>query len=71
MASIPGLVITQAWFNGDITLEEFCFNGTVTGRSVSLYFGERDSVRTMSHDAAVAALKQRVEAELSLPNTNK
>jgi hypothetical protein len=71
LASIPGVAITQSWHHLDVTLEEFAFDAAVTGTSVSLYFGGRDPIRTMSRKKAVAALRQRIAAELSNQNTNR
>jgi hypothetical protein len=71
LASIPGVVVTQAWHNLDLTLEEFGFDLTITGRPVRLFFGETDPIRNMRRDAAVAALQNRIAAELGLPQTNR
>lgn len=68
LALIPGVAITQAWHNLDLTLEEFGFGITVTGRPVRLFFGETDHIRTMSRDAAITALKERIDTELSTTN---
>ena len=70
LVSIPGVVITQHWHNLDITLEEFGFDVTVTGRPVHLYFGEGDPVRKMSRATAAAAVRRRIDAQLSAPNAN-
>ena len=41
LASIPGVTITQAWANLDLTLEEFGFTGTTaSGGPIHLAFGE-------------------------------
>jgi hypothetical protein len=71
LASIPGVTVTQAWQNLDITLEEFGFGITVTGQPVRLYFGERDPIRSMRRDAAVSALRSRIETELTTTRTNR
>lgn len=63
LASIPEVMITKEWHNSDITLEEFGFNITATGQRIRLYFGETDPIRELSRDAAVAALKKRIETE--------
>jgi hypothetical protein len=68
LASIPGVTVTQAWHNLDVTLEEFGFGITVTGQPVRLAFGETDTIREMSRDAAVVALKAQIAAELSTTN---
>lgn len=69
LASVPGVTITQAWHNLDVTMEEFGFGITITGRPVRLYFGETDPLRSMSGEIAVAALRTRITAELA--STNK
>ncbi len=68
LASIPGVTITQAWHNLDLTLEEFGFGITFAGRPASLVFGERDPIREMSRAGAVAALNARINSELSITN---
>lgn len=70
VASIPGIVVTSAWYNGDITLEEFGFSLSVTGRPVSLDFSETDPVREMSRGAAARELTTRIKKELSVSNIN-
>lgn len=67
LASIPGVIIKEAWYNGDITLEEFGFTITTGGQrpTVRLFFGETDQVREMSRDTAIAALTNRIARELS------
>ena len=65
LASISGVVITQAWHHEDITLEEFGFHLTTNGQSVSLHFGETDPVRNFKRAAAVAALQQRIATALA------
>jgi hypothetical protein len=70
LASIPGVTVTNWWWNRDITLEEFGFSLTVTGRPVSLAFGETDPVREMSRGAAARELTARIKNELSLSKTN-
>jgi hypothetical protein len=65
LASIPGVTITQAWHNLDITLEEFGFGICVTGRPVQLIFGETDKIRELRQQAAVVALEQLIQTELS------
>src|SRR6266496_1312189 len=70
LASIPGVTITQAWHNLDLTLEEFGFGITITGHPVRLFFSETDKIRDMQRDAAVAVLRQRIPAELSSSSTN-
>lgn len=68
LASIPGVTVTQAWHNLDMTLEEFGFGVTVTGRPVSLAFGETDPIREMSRTKAAVALQARIAADLSTTN---
>lgn len=63
LAPIPGVMITQAWHNLDITLEEFGFGITVTGQPIRLSFGEADSIRNLPRDAVVDALKKRIDIE--------
>ena len=67
LASIPGVAITNAWYNHDVSLEEFGFDVVVTGKPVRLFFGERDPIRTMNRDRARAALQTLINAELALP----
>jgi len=71
LASIPGVTVTQGWPNLDVSLEEFSFGITVRGQPLKLFFGETDPIRNMSRDAAVTALRARIEAELTTTRTNK
>ena len=71
LASIPGVTITQSWHNLDVTLEEFGFSITFTGRPVRLAFSETDKIRDMRREEAVAVLKHLIQTELSASNTNK
>ena len=68
LASVPGVTITQAWHNLDVTLEEFGFDITITGRTARLYFGETDRLRELSGPAAVTALQTRIAQELATTN---
>ena len=68
LVRIPRVTVTQAWHNADVTLEEFGFGITITGRPVQLDFGETDPIREMSRDRAVVALKARIATELSPAN---
>ena len=68
LASIPGVTVRKGWHNRDVTLEEFGFDFTVTGRPVSLAFGETDPIRDMSRTKAAVALQARIAAELSATN---
>ena len=68
LATVPGVTITQSWHNLDVTLEEFGFGITITGRTARLYFGERDGLRELSGGAAVAALQTRIAQELAITN---
>ena len=64
LASIPGITITQAWANRDITLEEFGFSATVaSGESVRIAVSERDRIRSLSGDSLVQALKTEIETQ--------
>jgi len=69
LASIPGVVITQHWHNLDVTLEEFGFDLTIARTPIRLFFGEKDTIRSMSREAAMAALKQRIAAEIIRSDT--
>ena len=72
LASIPGVSITNGWYNGDVTLEEIGFGLTINEKAVYLFFSETDPIREMKHEAAVAALKGRIAAELAASSqTNK
>ncbi len=68
LASIPGVTITQAWHNLDMSLEEFGFDITITGRTARIYFGESDPLRTLSGTTAVSALQTRIAQELATTN---
>ena len=62
LASIPGITITQAWANCDVTLEEFGFTATMgSGEPVRIAVGERDRIRSLSGDSLVLALKMEIE----------
>ena len=61
LASIPGITITQAWHNCDVTLEEFGFTATNRmGESFRITVGERDPIRRLSGDSLVQALQTEV-----------
>jgi hypothetical protein len=60
--AVPGTVIAESAYNGDVTLEEIWLKLSVAGVPVDLFFGERDPVRAMSHAAAVGELKKRIAA---------
>jgi hypothetical protein len=69
LVSIPGVTVTTAWMNRDITLEEFAFAiTTATGEPVYLGFGERHPIRRMSRSELVEALKKEIAQELSSTN---
>jgi len=68
LASIPGVSVTQAWHNLDLSLEWFSFGIMVTGQPLCLTFSETDQIRAMSRDAAITALKKRLATELSITN---
>ena len=64
LASIPGLTVTQAWHNCDVTLEEFGFTATTSsGESVRITVGERDRIRSLSGDSLVQALATEIERQ--------
>ncbi len=65
LASIPNVKVTESWHNLDVTLEEFGFDINIAGHAMHLAFGETDSIRKMSHDEMVAALKTRIATNLS------
>jgi len=71
LASIPGVTVRQGWCNRDISLEEFGFSIVVAGQPIELGVGETDSIRSMGREAAVAALKERIRAELASSTTNR
>ena len=61
---VPGITITQAWFNGDISLEEFGFTAKFeSANSVRIFVGERDPLRALSGDALVKALNEEVRKQ--------
>src|SRR5438552_13556103 len=64
LASIPGITITQAWANCDVTLEEFGFTATMgSGEAVRIAVGERDRIRGLSGDSLVQALKTDIQTQ--------
>ena len=64
LASLPGITITQAWANCDVTLEEFGFTATTdSGEPVRIAVGERDRMRSLSGDALVQALKAEIQTQ--------
>ena len=72
LASLPGVTITNAWYNRDVSLEEFGFDVLVaTGQTARLFFSETDEVRRLPRSKMVDVLKNRIESQLPLPRTNK
>lgn len=63
LASIPGVTITGSAHNLDVSLEEFSFDVKTNGRSVKLFFGETDRVRTLSRTEAVRHLERLIHEE--------
>ncbi len=64
LASIPGITITQAWANCDVTLEEFGFTATMgSSEPVRIAVGERDRIRGLSGDSLVQALKTEIQTQ--------
>ena len=64
-AKIPGVTILKAWYNADITLEEFGFDILVQGHSVKLAFEEKDPVRKLSRGDLERALLEMIRKESS------
>lgn len=71
LASIPGVVVTDFWYNDDVTLEGIGFKLTFTGEPIDLFFGQNDSIRDMNRAAAITALQARISAALALSQTNR
>lgn len=66
LAKLPGINITEAHCNADVTLEEFEFRIVIaSGDKVHLYFGETDPVRKLSGQALSERLREIIERELS------
>jgi hypothetical protein len=63
LASIPDVLVTEAWANCDVTLEEFGFTATMGGQSVRIAIGERDRIRELSGESLVQALKREIETQ--------
>lgn len=64
LVSIPGVTITNAWMNRDITLEEFGFDITTgTGKAVHIAIGERDPLRSISGSKLVDGLTKEIERQ--------
>jgi len=63
--AVPGVSITDSWYHGDVSLEEIGLTLSVSGKRAELFFGERDPVREMDHQAAVLELQQRIESALT------
>ena len=64
LASIPGITVTQAWANCDVTLEEFGFAATMgSGEPVRIAVGERDRIRSLSGDSLIQALKTEIDTQ--------
>jgi hypothetical protein len=64
LSSIPEVTVARSWHNADLTLEEFGFDLTVSGQPLKLHFSETDHIRSMSREAATAALRSRIASEL-------
>ena len=57
LAQIPGVTVSQAWYNADfLTLEEFGFVINSGGRSWRIGFEEKDPIRRLSGNQLQLAL---------------
>ena len=62
LMAVPGVTITYAWANEDVTLEEFGFHFTTPdGQALYLDFQESDPIRQLSGRQLTTALTARVE----------
>ncbi len=66
LARLPGVSIIKFGCNADVTMEEFGFDIlTSEGRSVHVWFGERDPIRKLSGEALSTALLDKIKKESS------
>jgi hypothetical protein len=64
LASLPGITVTQAWANCDVTLEEFGFTARMaSGQPVRIAVGERDRIRSLSGAPLAQALQTEIETQ--------
>ena len=68
LASIPGVVVTNAWHHNDIHLEEISFDLTYNGQALELRFGQDDAIRRKTRDATIAELRTMIASALSETN---
>ncbi|HEX7861778.1 MAG TPA: hypothetical protein VF773_15690 [Verrucomicrobiae bacterium] len=69
LAAVPGVLITGAWFNADITLEEFGFDIVLTNQQwARVTFWESSEIRDMSRRRALPALQQCIAEGLAGTN---
>jgi hypothetical protein len=62
LSKVPGVTVVEDWAHEDVTLEEFRFDlVTDNGRSVRLWIGETDPIRSLSGEKLRAALAARIE----------
>jgi hypothetical protein len=60
LASIPGVIVTNSWYNPDICIEEFGFGITSNGKPARVEIPENDPIRTLKSDVLSSALRTRI-----------
>jgi hypothetical protein len=70
LASLPGVRITSATYNGDITLEGIFFEIDRGGRHLNIVIAEQDPVRRLSGAKLEKALSELVEKESAAQAVN-
>lgn len=71
VARLPGIAISKAYYNYDLTLEEFGFDIlSVEKRTLHIGFEENDPTRELSGDELRAALLKQIREQSSKPATS-
>jgi hypothetical protein len=70
VAQLPGVRITYAGYNGDITLEEIFFEVDRDGRHLKIFISEQDPLRRMSGVNLEKALSELIEKESAAQAAN-
>jgi len=63
LTRLPGIRVTYAGFNGDITLEEMFFEIDHGGRQLKIFVSEKEPLRFMAGANLEKALSELIEKE--------
>lgn len=64
LGRVPGVTITNYWYDPDISLEEMSFDLTVQGEPVRIFLEEEDPIRRLRKDALSNAAVLLIETEM-------